>query len=279
MLDIEAGREGPPPRDAATLIVLRDTPDGIEVFCVERNKKSRFLGGAIVFPGGKLDEHDRDPAWRARTTPTDDDTFRALGVTACREALEEAAILPVEGGSVTHDELIALRKSVEAKETTLLTFLAKRSLRLDLAGLHPFARWLTPLVEARRYDTRFFLTVAPAGQIGAHDDLETMSSFWATPEKLLARFLAGEVQLAPPTHRTLEFLGRFAKVEDAIAATRASSLEIICPILVPHKDKSGGETMALVLPGDPEHEIKESRVVGRSRYVLRGTRWLPEDAP
>ncbi len=278
MLDIEVGRQGPPPRDAATLIVLRDSAEGIEVFCVERNKKSRFLGGAIVFPGGKLDEADRDPAWAPRTTPTGDESFRALGVTACREALEEAAILPVEGGSVAHEDLLALRKSVTANETTLLSFLAERSLRLDLAGLHPFARWLTPLVEARRYDTRFYLTIAPPGQIGAHDDFETMSSFWATPEKLLARFLAGEVQLAPPTHRTLEFLGRFANVVDAIAATRAASLEIICPILVPHKDEHG-ETMALVLPGDPEHEIKESRVGGRSRYVLRGTRWLPEDPP
>jgi 8-oxo-dGTP pyrophosphatase MutT (NUDIX family) len=279
LLDLEAGRLGPPPRDAATLIVLRDSTVGIEVFCVERNKKSRFLGGAIVFPGGKLDEHDRDPAWLARTTPTGDESFRALGVTACREALEEAAILPVEGGSTTHEDLLALRKNVADGKTTLLSFLEARALRLDLAGLHPFARWLTPLVEARRYDTRFFLTVAPPGQIGAHDDLETMSSFWAAPEKLLARFLAGEVQLAPPTHRTLEFLGRFAKVKDAIAATRAASLEIICPILVPHKDKNGEETMALVLPGDPEHEIKESRVGGRSRYVLRSGRWLPEDAP
>jgi 8-oxo-dGTP pyrophosphatase MutT (NUDIX family) len=279
MLDIEVGREGPPPRDAATLIVVRDAPDGIEVFCVERNKKSRFLGGAIVFPGGKLDEADRDAAWAAHTTPTDDDAFRALGVTACREALEEAAILPVEGGVVTHEDLLALRTRVDAKETTLLAFLAERSLRLDLAGLHPFARWLTPLVEARRYDTRFFLTVAPAGQIGAHDDFETMSSFWAAPEKLLARFLAGEVQLAPPTHRTLEFLARFAGVTEAIAATRAASLEVICPTLVPHKDPNGEETMALVLPGDPEHEIKESRVVGRSRYVLRAGRWLPENPP
>ena len=279
MLDIEVGREGPPPRDAATLIVLRDGAGGIEVFCVERNKKSRFLGGAIVFPGGKLDEHDRDPAWRARATPTDDEIFRALGVTACRETLEEAAILPVTDGVATHDELLSLRTRIAAGETTLLSFLAERSLRLDLAGLHPFARWLTPVVEARRYDTRFFLTIAPAGQIGAHDDLETMSSFWARPETLLRRFLAGEVQLAPPTHRTLEFLGRFALVADAIAATRASSLEVICPLLVPHKDPNGEETMALVLPGDPEHDIKASRVVGRSRYVLRGGQWLPEDPP
>lgn len=87
------------------------------------------------------------------------------------------------------------------------------------------------------------------------------------------------MELAPPTHRTPEFLGRFANVADAIAATRAASPEIICPILVPQKDKNGGETMALVLPGDPEPEIKESRVIGRSRYVLRSGRWLPEDAP
>lgn len=288
MLDVAFGREGPPPRNAATLIVLRDARDGVEVFCVERNKKTRFLGGAIVFPGGKLDDADRDPAWRGRATAPqcpatpiapDEETLRALAVAACREALEEAALLPVAGGSVGHEDLIALRKSVAANEATLLAFLSERSLRLDLAALHPFARWLTPSVETRRYDTRFFLTVAPEGQVGAHDDFETMSSFWATPEKVLSRFVLGEVDLAPPTHRTLEFLARFANVSEAIAAAKATSLDVICPQLVRHRDGSGDETMALVLPGDPEHDVKEARVQGRSRYVLRSGRWLPEDAP
>src|SRR5262245_32419062 len=115
------GREGTPPRDAATLLVVRQGRRGLEIFCVERNKKSRFLGGALVFPGGKLDEGDRCDAWTARTTEPrasrdtfapDVATLRALAVAGCRESLEEAAILPVVGGSLSHADLLALRAAV-----------------------------------------------------------------------------------------------------------------------------------------------------------------------
>src|SRR4051794_2241279 len=120
MLDVSFDREAAPTREAATLIVVRDPPDGapMQVFCVERHKKSAFLGGAIVFPGGKLDDADKDAAWEARSTKPnertrliadDHDAQRALSVAACRETLEEAAILPVFGGGITHDELLVLR--------------------------------------------------------------------------------------------------------------------------------------------------------------------------
>src|SRR5262249_49373210 len=97
-LDLDEKREEVAPRDAATLVLVRDGASGVEVFCVERHKKSGFLGGAIVFPGGKLDAGDEDGAWDARVTRS---AFagreRALAIAACRESLEEAAILPIEG--------------------------------------------------------------------------------------------------------------------------------------------------------------------------------------
>lgn len=289
MLDLDANREGAPPRDAATLVLVRDAAasQGIEVFCVERSAKSRFLGGAIVFPGGKLDSADRDAAWRARATAPraprsaiagDEETLRALAVCACRETLEEAAILHVDGPPPSHDEVLALRTRIAERKETLLGFLEARSLRLDLAELHAFARWVTPTAESRRFDARFFLAVARPSQRGAHDGHETMASLWATPREVLDSFVAGAIQLAPPTHRTLELLTLATSATDAIARVSVGSLEPICPKLVPHRD-AHGDTMALVLPGDSEHDVRESRVPGSSRYVLRGERWLPEDAP
>lgn len=261
------------------------------MFCVERAKQSRFLGGAIVFPGGKLDPADRDPAWAARATPMPAsaapmaegaDMLRALGVAACREALEEAAILPVSGGALAHDELLALRGRLAEEGPSapgeLLASLASRGLSLDLAGLRPFARWVTPAAESRRFDARFFLASAPPGQDGAHDDFETKASFWAPPADVLARFDRGEVALAPPTHRTLAVLSSWPTVSAAMRGVEEACLDVVCPKLVPHVDASG-ETLALVLPGDPEHDVAEKRVPGASRFVLRGDRWCPEDAP
>jgi 8-oxo-dGTP pyrophosphatase MutT (NUDIX family) len=281
MLDLDPERQGTPPRDAATLVLVRDAPGGrLEVFCVERHAKSAFLGGAIVFPGGKVDEADRDTAWADRTTPPHPAAFasgevelRALAVAACREALEEAAILPFAGKRLSHEDLVVLR--ARAKETSLLACLRERALTVDLAALRALARWVTPTAESRRFDARFFIAIAPHGQRGAHDDRETTASFWATPRDTLARFEAGAVQLAPPTHRTLEILASAGTAADAMRLAETANLEPICPRLVRHVD-GALDTLALVLPGDPEHDVRETRVPGASRFVLTGDRWLPK---
>jgi 8-oxo-dGTP pyrophosphatase MutT (NUDIX family) len=290
MLDLDPSRQAVTPRDASTLVVVRDGSSGLEVFCVERQKVG-FLGGAVVFPGGKLDPADLDPAWATLSTSprvpagsseADVATWRGLGVAACREALEEAAILPLAGAALDHATLlswqarVAKRRGAPPPETTLAALLTETGARLDLAALHPMSRWVTPVAESRRYDTRFFLYVADAALTGAHDDHETTASFWATPAEVMRRFVAGELQLAPPTHRTLETLAAAADARAAVAMAAEACLDPICPQLVKHVD-ARGETVALVLPGDPEHTVREVRSPGRSRYVLRGDRFLPED--
>lgn len=294
VLDLKADREPATPKDAATLVLVRESKDaaapGIEVFCVERNKKSRFMGGAIVFPGGKLDGSDVLAEWTPLTTPprlptrgatpftSSDAHFRSLAIAGARETLEEAAMLHVHDGKVTQEELFALRKELTTEPEALRAFLSKRRLRLDLGALHPFARWITPEAEPRRFDARFFVAIAPEGQTGFHDEHETMASFWAAPAEVLKRFEAGEVQLMPPTHRTIAILAGCETTAAVLAMAETSCLDPICPRLVQHKDGSG-ETMALVLPGDPEHAVREERVPGASRYVLRGDRWLAENPP
>jgi hypothetical protein len=142
---------------------------------------------------------------------------------------------------------------------------------IDLSSLVPFARWITPEAEVRRFDAHFFMLRSPEGQEGAHDQHETMDSFWATPASVLSRWEAMEVLLAPPTHRTLEILAAQGSVDEALALAERANLAPICPRLI---DYDG--TMALTLPGDPDHQLTERIIPGRTRYVLRGDQWRPE---
>ncbi len=292
MLDFDLHRDGPPARDAATLFVVRDAAGGgVEVFCVER-QRAGFLGGAVVFPGGKLDAADLHPGWIDASTPprptatpiaADAAALRGLAVAACREALEEAAILPVVGATPAHEELLRWRGQLGAatkgaESTALRELLGARGMRLDLGALYAFARWITPVAESRRFDTRFFLYASDDALTGVHDDRETTASFWARPSDVLRRHAEGALTLAPPTHRTLQVFAEAPSATGAIAIAEASRLEPICPRVVPHRD-ARGETIAVVLPGDPEHDVREARVPGPSRYVMRDGRFLPEDAP
>lgn len=270
LLNFDFTQPPPVPKDAATLVLLRDGDAGLEVFCVERHRKSRFMGGALVFPGGKVDEGDRDPAWQGLLMPPREGVRQDIALAACRESLEEAAILPVSG-ALTHDEALVFRQALATGPDFLRSALKARGLTIDLSSLVPFARWITPEPESRRFDARFFMLRAPEGQAGAHDTHETMASFWETPREVLARFDAREVQLAPPTHRTLEILSPHATVDDALAAAEKASLDPICPVLI---DYDG--TMALTLPGDPDHPQSTPIIAGRTRYVLRGEQWRAE---
>src|SRR5688572_7121030 len=270
LLNFDFTQPPPVPKDAATLVLLRDGDAGLEVFCVERHRKSRFMGGALVFPGGKVDEGDRDPAWEGLLLPPREGVRQDIALAACRESLEEAAILPVSG-ALTHDEALVFRQALATGPDFLRSALKARGLTIDLASLVPFARWVTPEAEVRRFDARFFMLRAPEGQDGAHDTHETMASFWATPRDVLGRFDAGDVQLAPPTHRTMELLLTHPTVDNALAAAEGARLDPICPVLI---DYDG--TMALTLPGDPDHPQAAPIIAGRTRYVLRGEQWRAE---
>jgi 8-oxo-dGTP pyrophosphatase MutT (NUDIX family) len=262
------------PRDAATVILLRESADEVEVFSVERSKGSRFLGGAVVFPGGKVDDADAEvpslPSLRvAHGEIVDARRERAIAVAACRELMEEAGVVPTRA----EPEKAALVVAALAQGMPLGDALAHAEVQLDLALLHPFARWITPEAEPRRFDARFFLLAMPAGQEAKHDGHETTTSFWAPPREVLARFARGEIQLAPPTTRCLELLANVESLEAAFALAKRQSPEPICPRFVP------GDPPMLTLPGDPAHELSERRVEGTTRFVLRDGRFVSEDPP
>lgn len=280
VLHFDPSREAVLPKPAATVLVLRDGSEGLEVFAIVRHAKSGFLGGAAAFPGGKVDASDEGEAWDALVVgeapgwPGDPDPLpvspRALAVAACREALEETALLPSVPG-IDGDAALGLRASL-GEARSFATALSERGLRLDLSALVPFARWVTPRAEARRFDAVFFLLGLPSGQVGESDAHETTQGFWARPADLLAKWEKGELFMAPPTTRSLEILAASADVASALAAARSQSLRVVMPEFVP--SETGG---LLALPGDPLHPVREKRVPGTTRFVLRDGRFVGED--
>lgn len=275
LLDFDSHRAPVPPRDASTVLVLREGDAGISIFCVLRHAKSGFLGGAIVFPGGKVDASDTallwetlasDPHPRASLLGIETVSARSLAVAACRETLEEAGILPVFGAPLTAKEVELIRDDARLGRSSLADALAARGRKLALDALIPWARWITPEAESRRFDARFFLLALPEGQIGRHDEHETTLSFWATPKDVLDRFIRGEIFLAPPTTRALELLDSVPTIQKALEIAEHQSLRPICPRFLPG---DGGAPPYLALPGDPSHEVRERRVDGPTRFVLQ----------
>lgn len=285
LLNFDPNREPAAPRDAATVIVIRDGLAGLEAFCVLRHPRSSFLGGAVVFPGGKVDAADADDAWLALAADPHPRSIafvsasasaRALAIAACREMLEEAGIVPVDSAITDLDALraeLAAPLDAGGGPGALAGALARRGHTLALGALVPFSRWITPAAEPRRFDARFYLLVLPPGQVGKHDDHETTMSFWGRPTDVLDRAARGEIFLAPPTTRALELLAAAGHVRGALTLAEAQTLEPICPVFI------ASDPPYLALPGDPSHEVPDRRIAGPTRFVLQDGRFVSADAP
>jgi 8-oxo-dGTP pyrophosphatase MutT (NUDIX family) len=228
-----------PVRDAATVLVLRDGPDGLEVLMMRRTTEAVFSPGAHVFPGGAVDASDGEGDVETYCVGRDDaGASAALGlpkgglaffVAAVRECFEEAGVLLAYGpdGSVirfddpaVEERFVAHRRAVHRGERRLVDVCAEESLQLAVDALVPFAHWITPPGQPRRFDTRFFLVRAPEAQVADHDRFETTEVGWFTPTAVMAAEARGELQLILPTLRSLEAMETFACVDDALAAHR-----------------------------------------------------------
>lgn len=230
-------------RDAATVLLVRDGARGLEVAMLRRRPDSGFVPGAYVFPGGALDDEDHDPRWSGRCDGHDDVTASAaLGVAAgglaywvaaVRECFEEAGLLMArraDGSALAPtpgDEAARFdghRHRVDRGHTDLLDVVEAEDLRLAAGDLHYFARWITPKPAPRRYDTRFFLGRAPAGQELRHDGVETVAALWARPADALARHAAGDFELIRPTQHSLEILCDYPDADAVLAAAAVAPL-------------------------------------------------------
>lgn len=215
-------------RDAATVVLVRDEPQpggatALEVFMVRRHADSGFVGGHHVFPGGVVDDADRDPGWVARCRG-DADPF---AVAATRELLEEAGVLLAAdrstGAPVSIDSgrISAMAKVVHSGATGFLDLCRESNLDLRLDDLLLWSHWITPRGEPRRYDTRFFIAVAPPDQEAVHDELELTAGSWGTPSSFLEQHSTGAIQMILPTVATLRSIEAFVSAAELLAAAAA----------------------------------------------------------
>ncbi len=267
--------------DAATTVVWREGRRGIEVFCTQRAHDLKFLGGAIVFPGGRVDTEDLCfPADLVGTAPhernilfhEDARSAAALPVAAARECLEEAAIIPVCAAPVPHPRVLELRALV-ASGLPFSKVLADAGVHLDLASLVPFARWVTPVGAPRRFDARFYLLRLPDDQMGEADQQEAIDGFWTRPGDIIDRFVSGACDMAPPTVRTLELLSDLSDISVISVLSAQQSLLPIIPELV-----TLDGNVYLALPGDQNHSEPEPRVGGAMRFVTQNGRFVSDKA-
>jgi 8-oxo-dGTP pyrophosphatase MutT (NUDIX family) len=199
---------------AATLVLVRDGAAGMEILVIERAGTMGFAGGAIAFPGGKVDKGDTPTGnafMGADALPPEDAAAR---VTAARETFEETGILISRGPAPPPGVRDALRPRSDAHEIGFGDLLEELGHRLDLAGLVPFARWLPPMGLHRRYDTRFYLAHMPQGEMHAADGNEAVNARWAAPADLLAEADAGAISLLFPTRCNIARLAVFARASD-----------------------------------------------------------------
>ena len=237
------------PRPAATILLLRDAPE-FQVLMVKRHHQIDFASGALVFPGGKTHAGDQDPAWAEHCTGWTqfDDEQRVLRIGAIREAFEEAGILLAErlDGSTFGEACdLSVREAVDRGETAFLDVVKGLGVRLRLDALTVFARWITPVMMPKRFDTWFYAVRAPADQVAACDGRETVDAEWIGPAEILRMEAAGERTVIFPTRMNVQLLAEASSAADCVARAEARTLVTVLP-----KVEVRGESRFLVLPRD-----------------------------
>ena len=252
---------------ASTVVLLRPSTSRFEVFLVRRHDNVAFMGGAHVFPGGRVDEADR--AWGDE-----------LGhhVAAARELFEEAGVLLARraGGSMLDfaepaeaDRFHGYRAALAAGSMTLRELVERERLKLAFDRLAWFAHWITPDIEIKRFDTRFFVAASPGGQHPVHDRSETTAGEWMDPADAVARCRRDEIALPPPTWTTLRRLSGFSSVDEVMAWASGRRVVPVQPGFV----RNGRVTM-LTLPGDPAFPPMEGvEIPAETRFILSDGRW------
>ncbi len=266
-----------PIKDASTVIVLREKDSGLETFMLCRHQQSGFMGGAHVFPGGKVDTSDSDPRWLGRVDRTPEEITKRLGettperglgllVAGVRETFEEAGVLLA---STARDVDLAHARQKLLDGTPFIDLADAIDMKVDAMALAPYARWITPKMESRRFDTRFYIAIIPEGQHASHDGSETTSAVWLRPSSAIDHMIAGKIKLAPPTVRTLQWLAEFGDAQSAIDDALSRTPPLVRPRLV-----TGDDGWFLALPGDPEHPEHAAVLPGRTRMVFDDGAWI-----
>jgi len=233
------------PRDAATVVVVRDGAAGPEVLLLQRAERGDHNSGAWVFPGGLVDAADRAHGERAFVHAALRECFEECGILLARNAARDWPVL----SEAAQAELAALRPQVAEGRLTMQTVCGRFGLAPDFDALHFIAHWLTPAGRAKRFDTRFFVAAVPPGQQALHDAGETTDHVWMTPAEALAPGHAR--RLMTPTRATLQMLSEFASTAALLAwAAQPRRVECILPRLA--LDAAGQQRP--VMPHEPAYD-------------------------
>jgi 8-oxo-dGTP pyrophosphatase MutT (NUDIX family) len=270
-----------PPLPSATVMVLRDGHEGPEVLMLRRHSQSAVLGGAHVFPGGKLDPQDfkLDPAWLDQPAGElqatlaepnlDTATASALYLAALRETFEECGLLL---GAAEYSP----QNSPGTDPTDFASLLAFKVGLIPTKALRPWSRWITPRVPSvtnKRFDTRFFVAQAPAQQAARHDEHETTESIWWRPGQALQQYWDLAIELAPPQIMSLSHLSHFSNVAEIMdwASTHP-------PALIQPEPFDDNGTRVICYPGDPRHSEhhRQRPWPGPTRLSFRNRRFEPD---
>jgi 8-oxo-dGTP pyrophosphatase MutT (NUDIX family) len=227
------------PRTAATLMLARDSADGLEVFMVVRHHEIEFAPGALVFPGGSASARDADPRWRRLADGADQISDEMLSVmaAAAREAFEECGVLfartatrgPLLDGTRAEALGATYRQAIEAGSLSFADMIELESLFAAFDRLVHFAHWITPPHMPKRFDTHFFLAEAPLDHLLRHDGRESVDSVWVTPRQACEDADAGRHTILFPTRLNLEKVGQHRTVAEALGAARASRIVTVRP--------------------------------------------------
>jgi 8-oxo-dGTP pyrophosphatase MutT (NUDIX family) len=252
------------------------------------------MGGAHVFPGGRLDPEDYVAQPErccdgvsgaiARLASRPPDAAVAFHIAALRELFEEAGVLLARDARVpagadptpqavrsAPEAVVDWRRDLLEHRLTMSALAQREGLRLALDALTPFAHWLTPEIETRRFDTHFFFAVVPGDQEAVHDDREHTHGTWMRPADAIDAGRRGEIGLPPPTWTTLRALSRFARVEDAQAWARTQR----APCILPRVTQRADGARLIMLPGDPGCPPVDGFEAEELRFVLEQGRWRP----
>jgi 8-oxo-dGTP pyrophosphatase MutT (NUDIX family) len=223
------------PREAATVVLLRDGHDGLQACLLRRSTKMDFAAGMYVFPGGSVDPADADARvrlagppvheWTTRLECRDDDSARSLLCAAVRETFEESGVLLVDpDSSRSLDPQIPLinawRQQLLDGSLDFVDLLHAHSFQLRCDQLRPWSRWVTPEWSRRRFDTRFFIAATPPNQHTSHLGTESDEVVWMPVASAVTQFEAGAFPMMKATVATLRELSRYSSVSAAFSARR-----------------------------------------------------------
>jgi 8-oxo-dGTP pyrophosphatase MutT (NUDIX family) len=224
------------PKPAATVILVRQYLNDLQVFLLKRSAKSGFMAGNYVFPGGTVDAEDQDfQLWKKWVDLDIDGIVKQLGenldveaamafsVAAVRETLEEAGVFLAHKQKANAQDLeriCQLRLGPDLPKEWFQKLVVSEGWTLALSKLYRWSHWITPQRMSRRFDTRFFLATMPSNQVCHPDSRETTHGLWINPQEGLAGNLEGKIPLSPPAVITLHELSQYQNLNDLMKAAK-----------------------------------------------------------